>query len=77
MGKLEKISGNKRTAQAVPLPTVTILEDWVETADGVYYKWRLPSEPEWHFKLTALKQKPVLHFKYISTEELKQLEANK
>ena len=57
--------------------TITIYEDWDERPDGVYYKWKLPEEPEWHEKLTAHKQKPVIRFKYLSEEEYKEFYATK
>jgi hypothetical protein len=54
-------------------PRVTILEDWNQDSDGrIWYRWKLASEKDWHFKLTPYKQKPYVQYKYISTEELRQ-----
>lgn len=55
--------------------SVTILEDWNERADGVYYRWKrvdedgTAEEGEWHEKLTPFKQKPVVYFKRLSKLE--------
>ena len=52
--------------------TITIYEDWDERPDGVYYRWRLPGERQWHERLTAYKQKPVLYRKVLSKKEFEE-----
>ena len=53
---------------------ITIYEDWNEIDGKIYYRWRLSGEKEWHTKLTAYRKKPYIKFKYISEQELKELE---
>jgi len=53
---------------------ITIYEDWNEIDGKIYYRWRLHGEKEWHTKLTAYRKKPYIKFKYISEQELKELE---
>lgn len=48
---------------------VTIYEDWNERDGKVYYRWRLSSEKQWHEKLTAYKEKPTGHVRYVSEIE--------
>lgn len=48
---------------------IVIYEDWEQIDDIWYYKWRATSEKDWHYRATALKDKPFLQWKYITPQE--------
>lgn len=58
----------------MPIGHIVIYEDWNQDNDGcVWYRWRREGEKHWHVKLTPLKQKPIVSYKYISPFEYEQL----
>lgn len=48
---------------------IAIYEDWEKVGDTVFYKWRTDGEDEWHYRKTPYKDKPVVHFRYLTQEE--------
>lgn len=52
-----------------PDPTITVLEDWNEVDGKIYFRWKLKNDKEWNVKLTPYKEKPWVHFKYMSPKE--------
>lgn len=60
--------------QYIQPPKVTVIEDYYKDDKGVWYRWRLLSEDKWHVKLTGLKDLPYVRYKYLTPQELKELE---